>query len=193
MLPKPLTKEEARELVEHEVGRGSLVILDDATLEREWGWVFFSDTRKFAETGDFQYGLLGLGPTFVNRFDGAVTHWGSGLPACAWIDVHERQLAGGGLRGWWRTKVAPRLAGRPARAPEPRMPASQDEADRVFSAWDRLNGRYFFLATVRLDDGRVLPRVTFDADTNIAVQVGDLDVRYRYDFVGRRVLDLTRL
>ena len=31
------------------------VILDQDTIQKPWGWVFFYDSRKHEETGDFKY------------------------------------------------------------------------------------------------------------------------------------------
>jgi hypothetical protein len=57
------------------------------------------------------------------------------------------------------------------RSAVPRMPVSEDEARRVFARWDRLNGRYDYIADVRFADGAHHRNVVFDADTNIAVEI----------------------
>ena len=30
---------------------GGIIISDDSTIERPWGWVFFTTTRQYQETG----------------------------------------------------------------------------------------------------------------------------------------------
>ena len=60
----------------------------------------------------------------------------------------------------------------------PRFPSSAEEAVIVYERWHRLNGRYYFIADVVLENGEKLS-VTFDSDTNIAVQVGGLPVAAR--------------
>lgn len=57
------------------------------------------------------------------------------------------------------------------RAQHPRFPTSQDESDAVWKRWDRLNGRYYYVADVILKNGRIIREVTFDKDTNIAVEI----------------------
>ena len=61
------------------------------------------------------------------------------------------------------------------RSSSPRFPTSSEEADVVYKRWDRLNGRYYYIADVLLESGEALV-VTFDGDTNIAVEIGGLPV-----------------
>jgi hypothetical protein len=49
-----------------------LVILDDETIEREFGWVFFYTSRRFLETGNALYMLFGNAPIIVDRRDGSL-------------------------------------------------------------------------------------------------------------------------
>lgn len=58
----------------------SWVILDDHTIEREWGWVFFYDSRLHQETGDFRYAIAGNSPFIVRRRDGVVLKTGTSQP-----------------------------------------------------------------------------------------------------------------
>jgi len=43
------------------------VVLDEHTIEKPWGWVFFYNSREFATTGDPKYQLVGNAPYIVNR------------------------------------------------------------------------------------------------------------------------------
>ena len=45
----------------------ALAILDDATIECEFGWAFSFQTRNFIESGDEMDALVGNGPLFVTR------------------------------------------------------------------------------------------------------------------------------
>ena len=47
--------------------------------EHEFGWVYFYSSREFAETGDFQYSLVGNGPLVFNRKDGTLYAIGSAV------------------------------------------------------------------------------------------------------------------
>ena len=43
------------------------VILDQYTIEKSWGWVFFYNSREYVKTGDDTYQLIGNAPYIVNR------------------------------------------------------------------------------------------------------------------------------
>ena len=49
-----------------------LVILDQHTIEDDFGWVFFWNSREYAEMGDYIYALSGNGPLIVDRSDGSI-------------------------------------------------------------------------------------------------------------------------
>jgi immunity protein 35 of polymorphic toxin system len=98
-----LTKDEARALVVAELERPpkdlypdhptDLVVLDDCTIEREWGWVFFYTSDRFLKTGDFSYGLAGNAPYIVNRDTGELLTTGTANPIDYYIAEYERKLA----------------------------------------------------------------------------------------------------
>ena len=50
------------------------------------GWLFFYNSKKYHETKDFQYNLIGLGPVIVDRTEGQVYQAGSGRTQSEWID-----------------------------------------------------------------------------------------------------------
>jgi len=94
-----LTKSEALKLVLKELhGKGpiedSLVVVDELTIEKAFGWVFFFNSKKFVETGISKYRLFGNGPIIVNKFGGAIEFCGSGTPPEDIIRDYERKLAG---------------------------------------------------------------------------------------------------
>jgi hypothetical protein len=91
-----IDKATARNLVEAELKRLNqgnpdveLAIMDDATLERDFGWVFFWSSREFVETGDIQYGLLGNAPLIVDKEDGTLHVTGTGRPTEEYIREFE--------------------------------------------------------------------------------------------------------
>ena len=72
-----LTKDQAKDLVartiqDPSVCRHDAVVLDRYTIEKPWGWVFFYNSREFAETGDTMTQLVGNAPYIVNRHTGEV-------------------------------------------------------------------------------------------------------------------------
>ncbi|HEY7386899.1 MAG TPA: YrhB domain-containing protein [Bryobacteraceae bacterium] len=76
MIPK--SKSEARRLAEEHLSTTParpptpVVVLDEHTIETDFGWVFFWTSKQYAETGDFRYALAGNGPLIVDRRDGSV-------------------------------------------------------------------------------------------------------------------------
>ena len=96
-----LTFEQARELVEEELAPSrqwsdldSPLIIVSST-EYAWGWVFFYDSRKHQETGEFDDMLIGGGPYIVNRNNGSLHSTGSAKSIDEYIAEFESQLADG--------------------------------------------------------------------------------------------------
>ena len=53
-------------------GPDALVILDDRTIEKPYGWIFFYNSREFVETGDFLHALGGNGPVVFEAATGEI-------------------------------------------------------------------------------------------------------------------------
>lgn len=53
-----------------------LVIVDDYTTERPYGWVFVYNSRTYLETEDFTYAIIG-GPVVVERETGTIYQLGT--------------------------------------------------------------------------------------------------------------------
>ena len=91
-----LTKEEALKLVLAKLQRMSppddpFVIIEDYTIERPFGWVFFYNSKKFLETGIFRYRLLGNGPIIVNKATGTIESCGTGETTEETIENYEKK------------------------------------------------------------------------------------------------------
>lgn len=74
-----LTKEEALSLVSTRLRQSSaadnpLVVVDEITIEKPFGWVFSYNTKKFVDTGVSDYRIVGNGPIIVNKHTGAIKH-----------------------------------------------------------------------------------------------------------------------
>jgi hypothetical protein len=65
--------------LEPEVGC-ELVLLNDDTMEKAFGWVFFYDSKRHAETGDFRDALAGNAPIVVTKANGQVHETGTAFP-----------------------------------------------------------------------------------------------------------------
>jgi Immunity protein 35 len=93
-----ITKEQARDLVAKEVcGQpdwlpedDELIIFDESAIEKPWGWVFLHTSRKWLETKDFRYALVGNAPTLVERSTGKLIATGTALSIESYIENYER-------------------------------------------------------------------------------------------------------
>jgi len=81
-----MTKREARQIA-HDYVKAmegcagfELVLLDEHTMERDFGWVFFYDSKRHHETGDVSDAIAGNAPIVVTRVDGAVHVTGTAHP-----------------------------------------------------------------------------------------------------------------
>ncbi len=93
-----ITKEHARELVEAEFCQrpdwlppeDELIIVDEATIERRWGWVFFYTSRRWRETNDVQYAIAGNAPVIVEKAAGKLISAGTARSIEFYIENYER-------------------------------------------------------------------------------------------------------
>jgi Immunity protein 35 len=94
-----ITRERAHEIAAAELRRvgpdfvafdDELVLLEDATIERDFGWVFFYDSKRHRETRNDEYGLLGNAPFIVDRADGSVHYTGTGRRIDFYINEYKR-------------------------------------------------------------------------------------------------------
>jgi hypothetical protein len=90
---KARATEIARQAVSHLSTDHELVIMDDKTVERPFGWVFFYTTRKYLETHDRQYLLPGTAPLVVNREDGSTEYLPTSMPPARAIEHYEKTWA----------------------------------------------------------------------------------------------------
>jgi hypothetical protein len=71
-----LSKEEAISIatnyVKAETTKYELVVLLQETREFDLGWVFFYQSRKYVESGDYRDMLGGNAPIIVNKYDGSI-------------------------------------------------------------------------------------------------------------------------
>jgi hypothetical protein len=94
-----LSKTEALEIVSKKLQEmrpsDPFVVVEKSTIERPFGWVFFYNSKKFVETGEFGDRLLGNGPVIVNKHNGSVEFLGSSRPPLEFVEEYERRLAEG--------------------------------------------------------------------------------------------------
>lgn len=61
-------------------GDDGVVILDERTIVRPYGWAFFYQSKAFVESGDALESLVGAGPVVVVASSGALYELGSTRP-----------------------------------------------------------------------------------------------------------------
>src|SRR5262249_54996518 len=94
MIPK--NQKEARNLAEQllstleGVPPTELVILDEHTIETDFGWVFFWSSKRYVETGESRYALAGNGPLIVDRRDGSIHKTSTSEPTDEIIERYRR-------------------------------------------------------------------------------------------------------
>jgi len=93
-----LNKHQAREIALQHIGHqcnlanDEIVIVDALTLEKEYGWIFFYDSKRFLEKNDVHCMLVGNGPVVVRKKDGVVHQLGTALSTEEEIDKYERNM-----------------------------------------------------------------------------------------------------
>jgi hypothetical protein len=81
-----IDKNTARKTVEdyinssYHVEGDSLVILDEETLQKDYGWIFFYTSHRYLETNLISHMLAGNGPIVVEKESGALTQLSTAMP-----------------------------------------------------------------------------------------------------------------
>lgn len=91
-----MNRKEAQMLVEDELNNSNseadsveCVVLGDETIEKEWGWVFFYQSKAFVESGDFRDMLGGNAPIIVDRNTGSLIYTGTSYDIEHYIKEYE--------------------------------------------------------------------------------------------------------
>src|SRR5882757_5970607 len=92
-----LRKSEALELVSKQLEQKSsddvrYVVVEESTIEKPFGWIFFYQSKEFLETGIFMHRLAGNGPVFVNRMTAEIDFFGSIPPLDVILADYEKKL-----------------------------------------------------------------------------------------------------
>jgi len=98
-----VTKEQAQQLVQklittpHPYDYPStdrdLVVLEKSTIEKPYGWVFFYNSRRFIETGNFGYALGGNGPILVTKETGKIIGFGTAYSIEDQLEKFEAEIS----------------------------------------------------------------------------------------------------
>ena len=95
-----IDKDFARKLVATFVGEGhrngeglTPVIQDEQTIERDFGWVFFYQSKEFIASGDARDQLPTNAPIIVDREDGSTHQLGTAEPVETYIEAYAKSRA----------------------------------------------------------------------------------------------------
>ncbi len=95
-----ITKQQAQDAVAAElrtrcrIPGDSFVIVENLTIEKPFGWVFFYDSKKYLESGNISDAIAGNGPVFVNNQDGRTEFCGSCKSVQEFVSEYERKWPG---------------------------------------------------------------------------------------------------
>ncbi len=67
-----------------------LGLVEEATIEGDFGWVFFWTTRAYLETEDDRDALVGNAPILISRRDGSLHETGTAYPIEFFIENFKR-------------------------------------------------------------------------------------------------------
>jgi hypothetical protein len=71
--------DEAKQIALHKIGP-ECALIEDATVEKPYGWYFWFQSKAYLQSGHFQDMLVGSGGFIVEREDGYVFEFGSAYP-----------------------------------------------------------------------------------------------------------------
>jgi hypothetical protein len=92
--------EEAQSLVQAKLDKNidpnndnRCVILEEETIEREWGWVFFYQSKKYVTSGDVEDMLVGNAPYIVNKKNVQLLLTGTAYDIDHYINEYEKTVS----------------------------------------------------------------------------------------------------
>jgi hypothetical protein len=98
-----VTFEEAKEIAkayieanqlrpEDQTDGNKLILSEGETIEKEYGWHFFSAPSKFIETEDIRYAIAGNAPFLIEKENGRLVEFGTAYPIEYYIEQYEKNL-----------------------------------------------------------------------------------------------------
>jgi hypothetical protein len=68
-----------------------LHLFEEFTIEEDFGWVFFYDTKELVETGDISHAMGGNAPFIVTRKEGTVHYTGTAKDTKFYIEEFKKK------------------------------------------------------------------------------------------------------
>ena len=78
-----------------------LTILNEYTIEKPYGLIFFYTSKQFKETGDFKYAIAGNAPFLVENTTGRVVNFGTAMADEYYITGYENKTLIPTLDRYW--------------------------------------------------------------------------------------------
>ncbi len=69
-----------------------VVIIEEATIAKPYGWVFFYQSKSYIETDDFRQMMAGNCPILIDRFDGSLITFGTSYPIEKYLEDYEKTI-----------------------------------------------------------------------------------------------------
>ena len=67
------------------------IVMDEHTITKSYGWIFFYQNRRYIETEIISYALAGNAPFIVESEDGSIHVLGTALPTEDYIAQYEQR------------------------------------------------------------------------------------------------------
>ncbi len=84
-----ITKTEAIELIKEDLN-DEMVVMLDSIIEKDYGWVIFSQSKKYIETGDILYMAVESGGVLVEKSMGRKIEFGSAYSTDKNLQIYEK-------------------------------------------------------------------------------------------------------
>ena len=88
-----MTLQEAKELIIKRINNPKFVILDENTIVKDWGWIFFYQSSKFLKSENISDALAGNALFIVNKNTGEIIETGTAFPIDHYIQEYENNLS----------------------------------------------------------------------------------------------------
>lgn len=77
------------------------ILLDEQTIEKPYGSIFYYTSKLYKETGDFQYAIAGNAPFLVEKETGRVVNFGTSMNDAYYMDAYEKGTLKPTLDRYW--------------------------------------------------------------------------------------------
>jgi len=78
---------------DYNIDDDELIIIDDLTIEKDYGWIFFYNSKRYLETEDISYLIAGNSPILVEKENGSLYELGTAFPVDEYIKQYETTRA----------------------------------------------------------------------------------------------------